>query len=46
MKEKLDAYEKNILGAFEKDDLKITANLQEELNIAKEAARNTLETPF
>ncbi len=41
MKDKLDSYEKEILDAFEKGELKTTANLEEELNTAQEAARNT-----
>ncbi len=41
MENKLDSYEKEILDAFEKGDLKSTTNLEGEIKTAKQAAKNT-----
>lgn len=41
MKNKLDSYEQEILDAFEKGELKSTLNLENEIQTAQEAAKNT-----
>ena len=41
MTNKLDSYEKEILDAFEKGELKSTSNLENEIKTAQVAAKNT-----
>ncbi|MBF0286861.1 MAG: antitoxin [SAR324 cluster bacterium] len=41
MKYKLDPEEQEILDAFERGDLKSIPNVQQEIELTKEAARNT-----
>ena len=41
MENKLDSYEKEILEAFEKGELKSTSNLENEIEAAQKAAKNT-----